>query len=258
MEHYTGPKKFRPPASPEAQQSDTGSQLLSVRLTKAQSKDAAYFSQLHSENPVEWSGFNAINDRTQVGMHRHKTLCICGPLIDSPPAHPDTVLTTMAYLDRTLKNLGMLHVHLTLDMQLCIIACQIKWSDPVRWNSVVLRSGMMRTLMSFIGAIGHNMKCTGVEELIGAAYSGIGNILNGKAWTKATCMRAFRMVVAALLNVFLYEGEKIYDASVVYLEKVREHHTGKLWVGCFIIPTMLAHQFTRSEREGTGYYNSTA
>ena len=103
VEHYTGPKKFKPPASPEVQQSDTDSQLLSVSLTKAQSKDTAYFSQLNSENPVEWSGFNAINDRTQVGMHRPKALCIFGPLIDSPPAHPDTVLTTMAYLDRTLK-----------------------------------------------------------------------------------------------------------------------------------------------------------
>ena len=49
----------------------------------------------------------------------------------------------------------------------------------------MLRPGMMHTMMSFIGAIGHNMKCTGVEELIGAVYSGIGNILNGKAWPKA-------------------------------------------------------------------------
>ena len=55
VEHYTGPKKFKPPAS-EVQQSDTGSQLLSVSLTKAQSKDAAYFSQLHFENPMHlWS-----------------------------------------------------------------------------------------------------------------------------------------------------------------------------------------------------------
>eukprot|EP00745_Piridium_sociabile_P013977 TRINITY_DN2058_c0_g1_i7.p1 TRINITY_DN2058_c0_g1~~TRINITY_DN2058_c0_g1_i7.p1 ORF type:complete len:474 (+),score=89.64 TRINITY_DN2058_c0_g1_i7:286-1707(+) len=181
-------------------------------------------------------------------MHRPKTLCIFGPLIDSPPSHPDTVLTTMAYLDRTLKSLGMSHVHLTLDMQLYIIACQIKWSDPVRWNSVVLRPGMMHTLMSFIGTIGHNMKCTGVEELIGAAYSGIANILNGKAWPKA--MRAFRIIVATLLNEFLHEGEKTHDEIVAYLEKAREHPTGKLWVDCFITPTMLAHQFMRAEREG--------
>ena len=63
-------------------------------------------------------------------------------------------------------------------------------------------------------------------------------------------MRAFRMVVAALLNAFLHEGEKTHDDIVADLEKAREHPTGKLWVDCLIIPTMLAHQFTRSEREG--------
>jgi len=63
IEHYTGPKKMNPPALPEVLQSQADSQLLSVSLTKAQSKDAAYFSQLHFAKPVEWSGFNALNDR---------------------------------------------------------------------------------------------------------------------------------------------------------------------------------------------------
>ena len=58
-------------------------------------------------------------------------------------------------------------------------------------------------VMSFIGAIEHNIKCIGVDELIRASYSGIGNILNIKAWPKA--MKAFRMVVAALLNAFMHE-----------------------------------------------------
>jgi len=41
---------------------------------------------------------------------------------------------------------------------------------------------MMHTLMSFIGTIGYNMKGSGVDELVGAAYSGMANIFNGKAW----------------------------------------------------------------------------
>jgi hypothetical protein len=154
----------------------------------------------------------------------------------------------MAYLDWTLKSLGMLHVHLMLDTLLYIVSCLIKWSDPVRWNSVILRPGMMHTLMSFIGTIGYNMQGTGVEELVGAAYSGVANIFNGKAWPKA--MRAFRMVVAALLHDFLQGRERSHEDIVTYLEKAREHTTGKLWVDCFITPTMLAHQFLRAEREG--------
>ncbi len=246
IEHYSGPKKINPPALPEIPECQADSQLLSVSLANAQSKDAAYFSQLHSENPVERSGFNALNDRDPAVVQKPKTLYVFDPLIDSPPPHPDTVVTTMAYIDRTLKSLGMLHVHLTLDMQLYITS--IKWSDPVRWNSVILRPGMMHTLMSFIGTIGYNMKATGAEEIVGAAYGGIASIFNGKAWPKA--MRAFRMVVAALLYEYLQEGEKCHDDMVAYLQKAREHPTGKLWVNCLITPTMIAHQFLRAEREG--------
>ena len=180
VEHYTGPKNAKPPALPEVAQSRADSKLLSVSLANAQSKDAAYFSQLHSDQPLEWSGFNARQDRAQVDVHRPKTLCMYGPLIDSPPSHPDTVVTTMDYLKRTLTSLGMLHVHLTVDMQLYIVACLIKWNDPTRWKSVILRPGMMHTLMSFLGTIGYIMKCTGAEELVGAAYSGLASIFS--AW----------------------------------------------------------------------------
>ena len=171
-----------------------------------------------------------------------------GPLIDSPPSHPETVMTTMDYLSCTLKSLGMHYVHLTLDMQLYIVACLIKWNDPTRWKNVILRPEMMHTLMSFLGTIGHNMKGTGAEELVGAAYSGLTSIFSGKAWPKA--MQAFRMVTAALLHDFLQTGEKSHDDIVAYLEKAREHPIGKLWVDCFIQPTMLAHQFLRAESEG--------
>ena len=37
------------------------------------------------------------------------------------------------------------------------------------------------------------------------------------------------MVVAALLNEFLHEGEKTHDDIVAYLEKAREHPTCKLY-----------------------------
>ena len=218
-----------------------------MSLAKAYSKDAYYFSQLKSVHPIEWSGLNALSERGMIDVHKPKTLCVFGPLIDSPPSHPDTVLSTMEYLDHTLKSLGMVEVHLKLDMQLYIVACLIKWNDPIRWRSIILRPGMMHTLMSFIGTIGYTMKATGIDELVGSAFGGIPNILNGKAWPKS--MRAFRMIVAALLDSFL-EGEKSHDDIIRYLDRARNHPTGKLWVDCFIIPTLIAHRFLRAEREG--------
>ena len=122
IEHYTGPKKINPPDFADVLPSQTDIRLLSASLVQAQNKDAAYYSQLRTDDAVEWSGFNSLKDRAQVDAHRPKTLCVFGPLIDSPPAHPDTVLATMAYIDRTTKGLGMTHVHITLDMQLYIIA----------------------------------------------------------------------------------------------------------------------------------------
>ena len=92
------------------------------------------------------------------------------------------------------------------------------------------------------------MRCTGLEDLVRAAYGGIAGIMNGKAWPKA--MRAFRMVVAALMHDFLQEGDKSHTEFATFLESTRTHPTGRVWTDCFIIPTMLAHQFMRAEREG--------
>ena len=51
------------------------------------------------------------------------------PLINSPPAHPDTVLTSVVYMMKSLQELGMAYAQLSPDMQLYIQALQIKLSD---------------------------------------------------------------------------------------------------------------------------------
>ena len=48
-----------------------------------------------------------------------------GPLTGSPPAHIDTVLTSMTYTEEFLNNLGMKQICLTADMQLYKLAMQI-------------------------------------------------------------------------------------------------------------------------------------
>ena len=86
IEHYTGPKKINPPDLADVVPSQTDIRLLSASLVQAQNKDAAYYSHLRTDDAVEWSGFNSLKDRAQVDAHRPKTLCVFGPLIDSPPA----------------------------------------------------------------------------------------------------------------------------------------------------------------------------
>ena len=47
---------------------------------------------------------------------------LLGPLINSPPAHPDTVLTSVVYMMKSLQELGMTYSQLSPDMQLYIQA----------------------------------------------------------------------------------------------------------------------------------------
>ena len=187
-EHYTGPSKVNPPHLPTKNLLADELQLQSAAVTFSQQQDAAWLSQIHgSDKPVEWAGFNAQQVRLEgSSVQKPKTLVVFGPMIDSPPAHPDTVLTTLVHLEKCLTTFGMQYIHVTVDMQLYQLMCLVQWNDPDRWCNLILHPGMMHTLMSFLGCIGTLMKASGLEVLISAAFDSISSIINGKARTKFT------------------------------------------------------------------------
>ena len=93
-----------------------------------------------------------------------------GPLIDAKASHPDTALISLDYLQKLLTDMGMIYVHISVDLQLYIVACQIKWHDVHRFKNVILRPGIMHTVQSFCGCIGKLMRGSGVETLISTAF----------------------------------------------------------------------------------------
>ena len=106
------------------------------------------------QSRVEWAGSNAQQDRLMaVSAQKLKTLVVFGPMINSPPAHPDTVITTLVNLKRAQNSVGMQYTHITVDLQLYQTACLVQWNDPLRWTNVILHPGMMHTLMSFLGCM---------------------------------------------------------------------------------------------------------
>ncbi len=115
---------------------------------------------------------------------------IFGPLIDSQTSHPDTVLTALNLIEKFVQTHGKMYPHVVADLHLCKFPLQIKWSNPMRWNRLIIRHGGMHTLMSFIGCVGNLMKGTGLEEILNSPFSGVASMLNGKAWTMA--VRGFR------------------------------------------------------------------
>ena len=250
LEHYTGRSKLNPPLLQTKALSAEESQLQSAAVRFSQQRDAAWLSQVHQrDKPVEWAGFNAQQDRVVEGSgNKPKTLVVFGPMIDSPPAHPDTVMTMLVYRQRTLNAFGMQYTHVSVDLQLYQTACLVQWNDPQRWTGLILHPGMMHTLMSFLGCIGTLMKASGVEVLMSAAFGCITSIINGKAWTNA--LRAYRLIIAVLLRSFYSNGAKTYQELSDYLEAAREHPTGRLWVDCLIKPTLIALMFLRGERNG--------
>ena len=93
------------------------------------------------------------------------------------------------------------------------------------------------------------MMGSGLADLIGSAFGGVGSIMaQGKPWVRA--MRSFRMVSSVFSQSFLQTGFKTWDEICEYLEKARLHPTGHHWVDNLITPTILIHQLLRSEREG--------
>lgn len=101
-------------------------------------------------------------------------------------------------IEKFVKSHDQQYPQLVADMQLFKFVMQIKWSNPHRWKTIVVRPGGLHTLMSFVGCIGTLMSGTGLEEILSAAFSGVGSMLNDKAWPKA--LRGFRMMTTILLE----------------------------------------------------------
>ena len=65
-----------------------------------------------------------IRDRSTREQSQPKpaTNYVFGPLIDSPPAHPDTVLTTLLYVEKVIRQHAGTYTHAVADMQLYIVS----------------------------------------------------------------------------------------------------------------------------------------
>jgi hypothetical protein len=249
LQHYAGPKKVNPPVIPMnlgISYTDVCTRVKS--LADAQNKDTQWLNSLSSDTTLEWSGFNKQIAREDTpSSTKPATVYLFGPLIDAPPSHP-AILTSLLYMKQSLSEMGMTCANLSIDMQLYMVAQKIKWWAPEMFKDVILRPGAMHIIMSFLGCIGSLMKGSGLDTLVGAAFGGLTGIMNGKAWVRA--MRAFRMVSSALLQPFLQGSEKTFDDIASFLEEARQHPTGRHWVDNLVMPTLLAHQFLRTEREG--------
>ena len=73
---------------------------------------------------MEWNSFSNELARSQ-GIVKPATPYLISPLIDAPPHHPNTILTTLQYMQGALVNMGMTYIHLSMDKQLFEVTKQV-------------------------------------------------------------------------------------------------------------------------------------
>ena len=79
-------------------------------LEAEQEKDVQWLNSLNQgEDAMEWNGYNNHLAHNQ-GTLKSANGYMFGPLIDAPPSHPDTILTTLLYMQRSLVDMGMVHI----------------------------------------------------------------------------------------------------------------------------------------------------
>ena len=120
LAHCNDTSKLNTPPLPAVARSPEETVQADTAMARARTRDAAWLSHVHTEDkPVEWAWFNAYLDRKEASTStkKPKTLVVFGPLLDAPPAHPDTVMTTLIYLENTLKTFGMQYAHVSVELQ---------------------------------------------------------------------------------------------------------------------------------------------
>lgn len=113
---------------------------------------------------MEWNGFNNQISRSN-GIVKPKTTYVFGLLIDAPLSHPDTILTTLSYMQKSLVDMGMLNVHVSIDMQLFVVTKQVCWHQPAQFRNVVAHPGGMHIIQSFLGSISKFNERSGLESM---------------------------------------------------------------------------------------------
>ena len=71
-----------------------------------------------------------------------------------PPAHPDTIMSTMSKAQKLTKEIGQNFTVFTADQQPYRVSLEVQWAHPDLFPNLIPRLGGMHMLMSFVGAIG--------------------------------------------------------------------------------------------------------
>ena len=222
-----------------------------VSQQRANESNLAFLTDtIKSDDCPEFNGYNTGLCREQGKYPQPKTKAVYLPLIDMPPAHPDTIMTAMSKAQKLTAETGQDFTIFTADQQLYRVAVEIQWAHPDLFPNLIPRLGGMYMLMSFVGAIGTLMEESGLAQILGSVFGGIEKMLIGKKFPMN--MRAMRMMAEELFRDVIcnYQLKDHNNFMTVLEDLASKSRTAKMWVDVFIKPVLIMMQYVRAEREG--------
>ena len=169
--------------------------------------------------PTSWKQFHEvmINDK------KEKTIIGYGPFFPQSPNNPDVVAESVNYCIGVARKLGQEHCVITCDQAIYEIVLALHKKHPDKYGHVIIRMGGFHIAMNFLGAIGHLMKETGIEEILAESEicqpGTVSKLLDGKDYY--TMLHAHRVVARAMFGLLwesfeswtLEEGNETEDFS---------------------------------------------
>lgn len=152
------------------------------------------------------------------------------PFIDLDPSNMSCIYSALKYAREECNKIKQVTCFVTFDQPLYAKATDIVAStcnDNLK-NTVVLLGGF-HTIMSFLGAIGHIMSGSGIEELWATIYAknAVTHMINGHAYSRA--IRAHNLTQVALSSLILeYDTSFTSDEKEKLLEIYNQFEKGEL------------------------------
>jgi len=149
--------------------------------------------------PPTWSSFQAclIPDASPA------TVIGYGPFFPQSPTHPDVVEQSVQYCMDVARNRDQEFTIITVDQAIYEVVLGLQKKNPQKYAKVILRMGGFHIGQNLMGAIGHLMQGTGIEDIMVEAdvcLRGTANkIVSGKDYY--AMLRAHSMVHAAMFTL---------------------------------------------------------
>ena len=166
-------------------------------------------NQNDSNKHLTWNSFHKLSNVND-GHHAQATVIGYGPFFPESTTNPDVVQASMHYCMKVSQKLEQQHCLVTCDQAFYEIALGLQKKNPSKFKTLILRMGGFHIASNFMGAIGHFMKLSGIEEiLVEAGVSGPGTAnkyMAGKDYYGM--LRAHSLVLAALFQLHWNVFEK--------------------------------------------------